>query len=362
MSFPSILRPVLGAIARTAWRVPHPFRCAEILGSSYGLRSIVYHDLSERPSPLVDDLGVSVTPQTFESHLGFITRYYSPVSLSDVVAARGAHDLPPRPILVTFDDAYASVLRLGAPLLARYNVPSAFFINAGLLGNATLALDNLLCYVASTVGMAAVIDAAVRFDAGHAPDRHATLQAFIKRFTSRLTPIEQQHFAQYVAERAGVDAARVAASFRPYLEEADVPQLAAFGIEVGNHTLSHAWGRTLAGDVLQREITGNAARLSNLSGTPVRAFAIPYGTPRDLTAGVLSEARRSGSRLFFTVTGVANSSLGRPATIHRVNLTGSTDADTFAELELFPRLRAHRGIRGSAAVPRSPAADVLPGC
>lgn len=347
-------------MALAAWRVPRPFRCVEILSSSYGLRAVVYHDLSERPSPLVGGLGVSITPQTFEAHLDFITRYYSPVSLSDVVAARDTHDLPPRPLLVTFDDAYASVLRLAGPLLARYNVPSAFFINAGLLGNATLALDNLLCYVASTVGLSVIIDAAGAFDAGHVLDRSASLHDVIARFTSRLPPDAQQHFSRCVAERAGIDTAHVAATFRPYLDEADVPRLAAFGMEVGNHTLSHAWGRTLTGDALQREISGNAARLSRLSGAAVRGFAVPYGMPRDLTSGVLSEARRSGSRLFFTVTGVANGSAGTSTTIDRVNLTGATDADAFAELELLPRLRAHWASCRRGAIPPLPAADVSP--
>ena len=68
----------------------------------------------------------------FEAALKFITRHYTPVSLQDVIADSDGRALPPRPVLVTFDDAYASVREFAAPLCSKFGVPAVFFVNGGV--------------------------------------------------------------------------------------------------------------------------------------------------------------------------------------------------------------------------------------
>ena len=47
-------------------------------------------------------------------------------SLQDVIADSDGRALPPRPVLVTFDDAYASVSEIAAPLCSKFGVPGGF--------------------------------------------------------------------------------------------------------------------------------------------------------------------------------------------------------------------------------------------
>ena len=56
-------------------------------------------------------------------------------------------------MLVTFDDAYASVSEFAAPLCSKFGVPAVFFVNGECLDNRRLALDNLVCYVANVCGL-----------------------------------------------------------------------------------------------------------------------------------------------------------------------------------------------------------------
>ena len=92
-------------------------------------------------------------PGKFEAALRFLTTYYTPVRLQDVLTDCDGRGLPPRAVLVTFDDAYVSVADLAAPLCRKYGVPAVFFVNAAFLDNRRLAPDNLVCYVATVFGM-----------------------------------------------------------------------------------------------------------------------------------------------------------------------------------------------------------------
>jgi hypothetical protein len=108
-------------------------------------------------------MGLSISPTDFEAALKFLTRYYTPVHLQDVLADSDGWDLPPRAVLVTFDDGYASVMESAAPFCGEFGVPAMLFLNAVFLDNHRLAPDSLVCYVANVLGMGTV-NAAVPAD------------------------------------------------------------------------------------------------------------------------------------------------------------------------------------------------------
>ena len=139
--------------AGTLWYVPGSFGIARVLGPRYSLRCVLFHDVSDQESAFTKGLGGTITRKNFEAALKFLTKHYTPVSLQDVLASFDGKPLPLRPVLVTFDDAYASVCEFAAPLCSKFGVPALFFVNAACLDNKQLALDNLVCYVANVYGL-----------------------------------------------------------------------------------------------------------------------------------------------------------------------------------------------------------------
>jgi hypothetical protein len=103
-------RAVLNLVGKALWRLPGRFGIARLLGPSFSLRCVIFHDISDTESSLTRGLGVTVTRANFEAALTFLTRHYTPVSLQEVLEGSHGRRLPPRPVLVTFDDAYASVV------------------------------------------------------------------------------------------------------------------------------------------------------------------------------------------------------------------------------------------------------------
>ena len=60
---------------------------------------------------------------------------YTVVSLDDAVAGlRGERPLPPRPLVLTFDDAYVDFLEHAAPVLLEHGYPATVYAVSGLVG------------------------------------------------------------------------------------------------------------------------------------------------------------------------------------------------------------------------------------
>src|SRR5215471_12598960 len=140
-------RTALNIAGGILWHAPGSFGLARFLGPQYSLRCVTFHHISDKESCFTKRLGITITRQNFEAALKFIVRHYTPVSLQDVVTDCDGRGLPSRPLLATFDDAYASVYEFAAPLCATFGVPAVFFVNGVCLDNRQLALDNLACYV-----------------------------------------------------------------------------------------------------------------------------------------------------------------------------------------------------------------------
>ncbi len=66
---------------------------------------------------------------TFDAHCRVVRECCDPITLDDWrPAAAGRAPLPPRPVLITFDDGYRSVARIGAPILAAHQLPAVVFV------------------------------------------------------------------------------------------------------------------------------------------------------------------------------------------------------------------------------------------
>ena len=78
----------------------------------------------------------TVTPEEFERCLELFERIYNIVSLDELCAAcRGRADLPPRALLVTFDDGWQDNFQYGMEVLRRRHVPAVEFVATDFIGS-----------------------------------------------------------------------------------------------------------------------------------------------------------------------------------------------------------------------------------
>jgi peptidoglycan/xylan/chitin deacetylase (PgdA/CDA1 family) len=332
---------MLNVAAGSLWHAPGSFGIARLLGPRYSLRCVLFHDVSDTESVFTRGLGGTLSRHNFESALRFLAKYYTPVSLQDVLTDFNGEPPPPRPVLVTFDDAYASVCEFGAPLCSQFGVAPVFFVNASCLDNRELALDNLICYAVNILGLD-TINAAIREVKNTEHIEARSMADVFGHFLPGITRSARKVFRDALVQLTGVSERDLAAEASLYLSSRQLRDLASFNCEIGNHTYTHVNCRSLMIDEFAEEIDKNRAVLESTSGTRVRSFSVPYGSSADLTSDLLSHLQQFGYEAVFLAESRSNSPSTHRLRLNRVSIKTGKDADLFSEIEVLPRLRTIR--------------------
>jgi peptidoglycan/xylan/chitin deacetylase (PgdA/CDA1 family) len=335
------MQTAISVAAEALWHTPGRFGIARMLGRSYSLRCVVFHDISATESPFTRGMGVSITPAKLEAALRFLSTHYTPVRLQDVLTDSDGRGLPRRAVLVTFDDAYASVAELAAPLCRQFGVPAVFFVNAAFIDNRQLAPDNLVCYVANVIGMDAIRAAARAVLGAGAVELQSLSDVFAHLFPA-VSLVERDVFLDTLRQLAGINDSGMAEEAHLYLTSKQLRALADFDFEIGNHTYTHVHCRSLAPEEISGQVDRNKEELEDISGTRVRSFSQPYGSSTDLTPDLAKHLEHTGHKAVFLSESVANRQGADPSRMDRISTRAMSDDTLFFEIEVLPRLRAVR--------------------
>jgi len=228
-----------------------------------GVAVLCYHGIraDEADEMPFQDLHVSRT--AFEGHCRLLSEYCSPITTTTLLAAFDGAPLPPRPVLVTFDDGYRSVVDYGLPILERYGIPAVVFACVAPIERREHFWFDSLC---RQKGEAAVLAA-----------RGASAA-------------EWRVLASAAVSRA--DATDV---HRPMTVEELLRLASSPLIEIGGHTLTHPTLAAASGDQQREEIDGCRDELFALIGRQPTSFAYPYGLrPKDYSTETMALVAGSG--------------------------------------------------------------------
>jgi peptidoglycan/xylan/chitin deacetylase (PgdA/CDA1 family) len=195
--------------------------------------------------------GLHVDVRTFEDHCDVIGRACQPISLHDWRAALdGGRPLPPRPVLVTFDDGYRSVFEAARPVLKRKGLSAVVFV----------------CTEPVRTQRLFWFDAAARGVPAAQPD------------------IARDPLAPMTAEQVRI--------------------MSDEGFEIGAHTATHPVLSRETEDVQRTELTTCEQTLASWTGRRPRAIAYPFGKPAtDYSPVTVRLAEERGFDMGFTTHG-----------------------------------------------------------
>lgn len=97
---------------------------------------LMYHHVSDTPPQNILIGSLTVTPTMFKRQLDYLQQQdYHTITFNQLFDALyfGA-PLPPRPIILTFDDGYADVYQFALPLLQQHHFTATFYIISGKVG------------------------------------------------------------------------------------------------------------------------------------------------------------------------------------------------------------------------------------
>lgn len=282
------------------------------------------------------------TPVELASQLETLGAVGTFVSLGELLAAAAGHAaLPPRAILVTFDDGLREQAEHALPVLDRLGVPAAFFVQTLALERPRVAAVHKLHLLRAHVpparlraALASAAEAAgrpevARLLGGAADDAEAAAARqqyrydppesarlkFVLNF--RLDPAERDALLDACFARlAEQDEAALAAAL--YLDADQLRLLAARGW-LGAHGHAHLPLATLRASAARADIERSLDLLARCTGRRPRAFSYPYGSRHACSPAVATLARRAGIAVAFTMERAANVGLARPRLLARLD-------------------------------------------
>lgn len=289
---------------------------------------VLYHDIASAPSPFEAGLRITTGPESFAAQLDYFEKHYDFIDLETLLHG----PLPRRPLLLTFDDCYRSVLDTARSLLAPRGIPAVLFTNPDVLGPRAPSLDNVLSWYAARYGLESLQK---ELDVSG----YTSVGALLSGAMALRTATERCEIRERLKQIGGMDDKDLS-SRSAILGPEDLRELGALGVEIGNHTASHVHCRALTATEREEEIIAAQKRLEQICGRPVRSFSVPYGNEADLTPDILETLRGAGHEAIFLVHARSNRFRPAPDIWHRVSLHDEKPTQLNRQLHILPLLRS----------------------
>jgi peptidoglycan/xylan/chitin deacetylase (PgdA/CDA1 family) len=276
-----------------------------MLGAYHKIRNksnltvVMFHRVVPLASPewASADHDYTLPTDLFEKCVTFFTQHYNIISLSQLEqAADSGLRLPPRPLLITFDDGWSDTCRHAAPLLCSAGLPAACFVVADVLDD----VDNRWWHDTYT--------RAWRRD-GATPDRSWGALENPRGATSAQYHFDEFFFGLIYLHKLPV-AARSEALIRWWGEELSptirqmltveqIKTLVDFGVSIGSHGATHI-PLTLCEsppEELRRSRTRLELTIAGTAQSKITAVSFPHGR---FSEDIVRTSRDAGYQLTFT--------------------------------------------------------------
>jgi peptidoglycan/xylan/chitin deacetylase (PgdA/CDA1 family) len=261
------------------------------------LRVLTYHRVSEPEEyPHLSPSVLSATPGAFREQMRFVASAYTPVSIQTVLDCLDTgKPLPPRAVLITFDDAYQCFERYAWGTLKELGVPVVLFVATAFPDDPTRCFwwDRLYHALLTThekriTSLDVCLPLRTTADRVHA---HKALRAQVKSL-----PHED---AMQLVDRLCSQLQVTDCADNNVLGWSALKQLAAEGVNLGAHTRTHPLLSQISEAEAEEEAVGSLCDLRQQVGNVLPILAYPSG---GATPKIATRLRRAGFRMAFTTT------------------------------------------------------------
>jgi peptidoglycan/xylan/chitin deacetylase (PgdA/CDA1 family) len=254
------------------------------------VRVLNFHGIIDRSQRANHFASLFADTEVFEEQAALIAKRGRPVSLEEIEASlSNGHCLPDDAVHVSFDDGYRNNLR-AAEILDRHRIPwSLFVVVESVLAGYQPWFLRLADAVEATTNVM-LRDGSVLDTSDRAGKRRFARLAKVEIMAAR--DGDQDGALERVLGLRGVQLP--AGPGWPLLDIADLKELDAAGVEIGNHSAHHRNLNRCPDSDLRDEVIGARQRLEGALGSPVRYFAYPDGRHDRRVRAVVGEDHALG--------------------------------------------------------------------
>jgi peptidoglycan/xylan/chitin deacetylase (PgdA/CDA1 family) len=242
----------------------------------------------------------SLSTAEFEAHLKLITTYGNPISLEEAITRK---NLPPHPVVLTFDDGYKNNYTCAFPILKKYNIPATIFVMTGFIDRTTYLWSDRLEFIIKQAP-------SENIEFSWEKDRlilelHSNLgkiKSFqtIRKYLKELSEQQKLSFIEKLQQMVGIEYnwSKVPEQLLPLTWE-QINEMKGSGlIAIGSHTVTHPILSQCTLEQQRHELSQSQLRIRQETGTECNLFAYPNGRITDFnseTIRLLKELKYLGA-------------------------------------------------------------------
>ncbi len=265
------------------------------------LRILAYHRVLEQQEPegFQFDLElISASAGDFRRQMAAIKRDFRPMRFDEVIDHLDRDEpLPPRAVLVTFDDGYDDNYRIAFPILRELGVSAMFFVSTGHIDTGLpyaydWVVHMLCCTPADRVTLP---EAGIDWEL---PASLAGRRQVAARFLATLKgfPAPMQECLVAAMETAWNMPRTPHPDCRP-MSWGELCEMQAGGMEIGSHGVHHRMLAKMPREMMIEEIVESKRTLDRHLPVPALVVSYPVGGFDAYDQAVVDAARAAGFRL-----------------------------------------------------------------
>lgn len=309
-----------------------------------GLAVITYHGVLPAGYEPVDAAfdGNLIRAETLRQQLRLLKSRYNVISPEEVLAWRQEkRELPPRAVLLTCDDGLLNCLTEMLPVLQEERVSCLFFVTGASAGELRTMLwyeEMFLLFVHGPAGPFEVSceGVVIRGELREREQRRAVWWKSVQQL-SQLDAAGRASVLRDLRITFGLGGALACldegnpASSRRFglLTRPELLELAAAGMTIGAHTLSHPILAKAPPELARAEIFESRTKLESVLRQRVWAFAYPFGDAQSVTAQVLTMAQEAEYEAAFVNFGGGLGTDLPPYAVPRIHVTAEMRLSEF---------------------------------
>jgi len=254
---------------------------------------LYYHHVFSTKNPYHPD---DLTSADFETQISFLAKYFNILPIEYAMTLLKQGELPPKALVISFDDGYEDNYTNAASILDKHNCPATFFIASQGIESGYLWNDIIEQALKKTQKKSiskAIIDHSIKIST------KSEKQEAFKTLTSRLKFENHQTRSEKITllteELAVFDFNKT------MMDARQIADLHRRGFTIGAHTHSHTILATETHDLAEQELIENKNSLESIIGSKVNYLAFPNGLfDRDFYKEHCDTASRLGFHAAFS--------------------------------------------------------------
>lgn len=307
-----------------------------------GLAIVTYHGVLPPAYEPVDPAfdGNLVTAPALRCQLRLLKTRYNLISPEEMLAWRqGDLQLPERAVLVTCDDGLLNCLTDMLPVLREEQVKCLFFVTGASAGESRTMLwyeDLFVLLLRAPAGRFHISheEIEIQGELGTRKQRRAMWWSAVK-VLSRLDSARRASSLDVFRNSLGapikqnLEEGSVVCQRFGLLTRSEVRELAAEGMMIGAHTMSHPMLSQMPRDLAWSEISESRTNLESALQRKVWAFAYPFGDAQSVTPEVLAMPQKAGFDAAFLNYGGGLGTELLPFALPRIHVTAEMGRSEF---------------------------------